>query len=213
MTRKRSETTKEHIISVGLGLAKAGGLKGFSLRRLCKEADVNLGVFHYYFKTKDNFNEYMLKKLYGELMAPLNAECARGKGSQNIETILSAIRVFARANRVVLSSLLGEALMGNKKIITFLARNCTVHVRLLYDYVEQAKKRGYIKTSAPTPVILFNLIFPLVIPQIIIGTSERLKMKEFTAFASFIDTPQNNDGAFKMTKTFIKFLHGGKNEK
>lgn len=44
------------------------GFDKFSVRTLCKKAGVNLGMFHYYFKTKERFIELLIEKVFEQYL-------------------------------------------------------------------------------------------------------------------------------------------------
>ena len=46
----------EKLLRAGIQLARAKGLGGFTVREVCARSRVNLGMFHYYFTNKDNFD-------------------------------------------------------------------------------------------------------------------------------------------------------------
>jgi AcrR family transcriptional regulator len=58
----------DRLIKIGIELTRQKGLESFNVRELCLKAKVNLGMFHYYFKNKNKFNEIILKSVYSELM-------------------------------------------------------------------------------------------------------------------------------------------------
>ena len=50
------------------------GCAGLSVRALAEHAGANLGMFHYHFKTKDNFLRTLLQQLLREMFAALEEQ-------------------------------------------------------------------------------------------------------------------------------------------
>nr|WP_320143056.1 TetR/AcrR family transcriptional regulator [uncultured Cohaesibacter sp.] len=59
---KKTEMTREHILSVGRRLMSELGFNALGLGRLLKEADVPKGSFYYYFASKEDFGCKLLEQ-------------------------------------------------------------------------------------------------------------------------------------------------------
>lgn len=162
------------LIQTGIRLARAKGLGGFTVREVCAKSRVNLGMFHYYFTNKDNFNRKLLATLYEELMKDIRVDVSdRCSARENVRAVLRAIRRFARENRRMLSSMVGDVFGGNEKILAFISRNFTRHVSVLFAQLERAHKEGLLRVPDPLSAMLL-LAPPVVFPQALAGLSERI---------------------------------------
>lgn len=166
----------EKMLKAGVALAKARGLNGYSVREVCARSKVNLGMFHYYFGRKDNFDRAVLKKIYSVMMERINITISpSGAPRDNVRGVLVKILEFVKENRVLLSSLGGDVLSGNRKTLKFIADNFTKHVEILYGELKRAQDRGELKGASASDAILF-LMPSIVLPQILLGLLCRLKV-------------------------------------
>ena len=166
--------TDEKLLKTGAALARQKGLSGFTVRELCTKSKVNLGMFHYYFKTKERFDREVLRTLYGELIKGLAIEVSpTAAPRKNAERILIAINAFAYKNRVLLSALAADVMSGDKRTLQFIVKNFTHHVSLLLGELRRAQL-----TPAAADMPVFNaavtLVLPVALPQLFAGTLERL---------------------------------------
>ena len=164
------------LLHAGLRLARAKGLGGFTVREVCALCQVNLGMFHYYFTNKDNFDRALLSTLYENLMKNIRLEVSEKQSPrENVLNILLAIQRFVRENRRLLSSLAGDVFSGNAKIIDFIGRNFTHHISLLLAQLERAEKEGVLvlKDAANAALVL---AMPVVFPQLVAGLDERVPL-------------------------------------
>lgn len=166
-------TTEKKLIQAGIRLAKVHGLK-FSVRQLCAKSKVNLGLFHYYFKNKENFDKQLLLAVYQQMLADITPRLSPDMTPrENIKTILLALHRFAYSNRMFLSSLLGDVLSGNKQMLHFLTKNFTQHAALLLHELKRADICPTLKNQ-PLPALMSGLAFPVIFPQIFMGLLERV---------------------------------------
>lgn len=164
------------LLRAGIQLARAKGLGGFTVREVCALSRVNLGMFHYYFTNKENFDRTLLRSLYENLMKNIRLEVSDKRSPrENVLNILLAIQRFVRENRRMLSSLAGDVFSGNAKIIDFIGRNFTHHITLLLGQLERAEKEGslVLKDAANAALVL---AMPVVFPQIVAGLDERVPL-------------------------------------
>ena len=59
-----SQNVDQLLIDAGLELLPETGCAGLSVRKLTEHAGVNLGMFHYHFRNKDNFVRTLLQRTY-----------------------------------------------------------------------------------------------------------------------------------------------------
>ncbi len=52
---ENDEGKKEELIKIGLKLFSYNGMNNFSIRKLVEEANISIGLFYYYFKSKEDF--------------------------------------------------------------------------------------------------------------------------------------------------------------
>ena len=63
-----SQNIDKKLIEVGKQKILESGIAGVNIRSICLDYGINLGMFHYYFKTKENFTNILLKTLSDDLI-------------------------------------------------------------------------------------------------------------------------------------------------
>ena len=166
--------TDKKLLHTGVTLARKKGLSGFTVRELCAKSNVNLGMFHYYFKTKQRFDQEVLRLIYEQMMQDIRIETSpRATARKNTESILTSIYAFVRQNRVLLSALAADVLGGDKNTLKFIVKHFTEHVSLLLREL----RRGELTPQAaamPIGSLASTLVLPVALPQLFSGTLERL---------------------------------------
>ena len=120
------------------------------MREVAEEAGVNLGMFHYHFKTRDAFLRELLQSVYEEMFSQLQVQ--RDDAWSPVDNLRAALRFlgrFLRANRPILSRVLADALCGDPIAIDFLRRNAPRHLGHIQALIELGQKEG---TLAAMPV-------------------------------------------------------------
>lgn len=164
----------EKLLNAGVALARKKGLSGFTVRELCARAKVNLGMFHYHFKTKERFDREIMRTLYAEMIADIGIEVSPQAGARkNVEHILKSVNAFIRKNRVLLSALARDIMGGDKQTLQFITQNFTQHVSLLLTQLRRGKLSAA-ASAQPLASVAVTLLLPVVMPQLFCGTIERL---------------------------------------
>jgi len=200
-----SNSTEEKLITAGIALANKQGLD-FTVRQLCAKSKVNLGLFHYYFKNKENFDKEMLRAVYKQMLSNLTTKISDTASPRaNIEQILLALHHFVGENRMFLSSLIGNLLSGNTKLLQFLSLNFTQHITLISHELKRAHLSHEMK-GQPLPAILSMIGLPVIAPHLLMGLLERTGKKALPFDASLLVQTVENE---KQIRTRIKLMLDG----
>lgn len=176
MTRPSTNTDRK-LIEAGKALALRGGLAALSIRAVARRAGVNLGMFHYYFKTRDRFFEVLLQEVYEDFFGRLSAEAHAGGGPE--ERLRAVLRVFARAirdRRTLIYSLLTDSLLGDPATLAFAARNVPRHAALVGEIIAEGQKAGVFK-KVPLPTAQLFCLGSVGVPTVAVSLFERRKLK------------------------------------
>jgi AcrR family transcriptional regulator len=161
-----SSRVDEALLASGRALFPAVGCAGLSLRVLAEHAGVNAGMFHYHFKSKDNFLRTLLQQLYEEMYAGVQLEAAHeGPALQRLHGVLFSFARFARDHRHVIARIWMDVLAGERVALAFFRRNAPRHVGLLVRLVEQAQTEGALRALPPVQRMAF-LLGALVMPMV-----------------------------------------------
>lgn len=158
------------LLQAGRELLTETGCRGFSIRQLAERAGVNLGMFHYHFKTRDNFCRAVLADTYEEMFARLTTRAEEGADPmEQLRGALTVLGRFARDHRPLLAQLLVDILSGEALVLEFFAgalqRNLTVIGRL----IGEAQAAGRMK-PLPLLQVVGMLMGTVAAPTLIVGT-------------------------------------------
>lgn len=155
-----SQNIGAQLIASGMALLPQTGCAGLSVRKLVEHAGVNLGMFHYHFKNKDNFLRVLLQHMYEEMFAALTlqaqAQAPQG-GARSLDAALRVLASFAGKHRHLLLMLLSEAMRGEALPAAFLRENLPRHITVLAQLLRQGQAEGDIIDAPPMQLLPFML--------------------------------------------------------
>jgi AcrR family transcriptional regulator len=136
----------EHaLLKSGRKLYAQRGAAGLAVRALTEHARVNLGMFHYHFRTKDEFLRRLLSGWYEEMFGGLTGQIRQdGPPLHRLQGALMFLACFVRDNRPMLARVLMDAANGNAVAAQFLRDNAPRHLALLLALMDQAERDGLI---------------------------------------------------------------------
>jgi AcrR family transcriptional regulator len=154
------------LLASGRELFPTTGCAGLSLRVLAEHAGVNAGMFHYHFKSKDNFLRTLLQQLYEEMYAGLQLDAGHdGPAFDRLGAALTTLARFARDHRRVLARIWMDVLAGEAVALEFVRDNAPRHLGLLVDLVERSRAEGALRELPPVQRLVF-LLGALVLPMV-----------------------------------------------
>jgi AcrR family transcriptional regulator len=142
------------LLAAGRELLPHRGCAALSVREVAEAAGVNLGMFHYHFKTRDAFLRALLQQTYEEMFARLRFDIrARGDLShwRAVDSLRAALRFlgrFLRDNRPLIARVLADALCGEKIALEFLRANMPRHLMVLQGLIAAAQEDGTFRRMA-----------------------------------------------------------------
>jgi len=165
-----SQFIDQLLLDAGLELLPVTGCAGLSVRRLTEHAGVNLGMFHYHFKTKDNFIKAVLQRTYEEMFSALTLRVnPTHPPMQNLRDALGVLGSFGIKNRRLLVRILGDAMSGEPLAADFLKANLPRHIEVIASLVQEAQWEGSM-AKAPVPQIIAFMAGAVAAP-ILVGTA------------------------------------------
>ena len=170
MPPRPSRNVDQLLIEAGHELLPQTGVRGLSIRQVTEKAGVNLGMFHYHFKTKDVFIRAILEQKYNDMFTSL--ETKSKSGGSAVEKLRAAVTLIAhwgRDNRVLFVRLLGDAFAGEKVALEFMQANMPRHIQVVVELVLQAQSAGELR-KLPLPQAMSFLIGSVASP-IVVGTA------------------------------------------
>jgi len=151
-----SQGIDQALLRSGRELFAASGCDRLSLRVLAEHAGVNVGMFHYHFKSKDNFLRTLLQQMYDEVFALLSLEAAQqGPAMQRLRLALRALGRFLREHRPFVARVWSDAAMGQPVAREFVRANAPRHLGLLLGLMAQAEADGVLRPMPPLQRFVF----------------------------------------------------------
>lgn len=146
MPPRPSRNLDRALLAAGRELLAHRGCAGLSIREVADAAGVNLGMFHYHFKSREAFLRALLQNMYEEMYSHLSYEADAELGPlEALRGTLKFMGRFVRNNRANLARILGDA-AGNEPIATeFLRNNLPRHLGLILNLIAAAQQAGLLK--------------------------------------------------------------------
>jgi len=138
------------LIEAGRELFPERGCAEMSVREIAEKAGVNLGMFHYHFKSRDAFLRAMMQQGYEEMFSRLTLVDEQAGGTiDRLRYALRTISRFMRDNRRFVARLLTDALNGEAIARNFLRDNLPRHLDVVRGLIAAGQKE---RLFAPVPV-------------------------------------------------------------
>jgi AcrR family transcriptional regulator len=161
-----SRQIDQALLDSGRRLYPQLGCAGLSVRTLAEDAGVNQAMFHYHFKTKDDFLRVLLQLLYEEMFGALSLAAQQGDTALlRLRHALSTMARFARAHRRVLARVWTDAMSGQPVAKDFFKSNAPRHIGLLFQLLQQAQAAGELRSLPPMQRFSFvmgSVLMPIV---------------------------------------------------
>ncbi len=164
-----SRNIDQVLLQSGRALYPQLGCAGLSLRLLAEHAQVNVGMFHYHFQSKDNFLRELLAQMYEELFQQLEQEASiAGTPLQRLRMALCRLGRLMREHGDWLGRVLADASHAEPVAMAFLHANGTRHIALLMGLMEQAVQDGSVPKTMPPMQRVSFLMGSVVVPMVIV---------------------------------------------
>lgn len=136
------------------------GYEQFSIRNVCKQAGVNLGMFHYYFKTKENFIEVIFEHLFKKFLVIQEETISiHTKAIDKLRALLVVRAKIGKENKRSVFLLMKEIFTTDlSKIVR---KHQEKEMEFIGSLIKQCKKDGDISKDLQISHIVSLLVAPL----------------------------------------------------
>jgi AcrR family transcriptional regulator len=149
-----SRNLDQALLAAGRALFPGRGCAGMSVREVADAAGVNLGMFHYHFKSREAYLRALMQQAYEEMFATLTLETAAHVDPvTNLRNALRVLGHFMRDNRPFLGRVFTDALSGEACAREFLRDNMPRHLGVLGKLVTEAQREGMLM-ALPFPQVI-----------------------------------------------------------
>ncbi len=157
------------LIETAKRLLPEAGAGGLSLQRIADESGVNLGMIHYYFRTKSVLMRRVLESIHEELLKEFAAKTLVGNTPlERLRSGLIAISLGVYKRRKMIMSLVGDILGQDKETARFFCELTGKRIQLIAPLIQQCQKEGYIEPLPFYQVLGFcmaGINFPTLIAE------------------------------------------------
>ncbi len=131
------------LLAAGRELLPAYGCSGLTIRQVAEAADVNIGMFHYHFRTREIFLREVMQRAYEEMFSRLTLGTAGDASfTASLRSSLRVLGTFLLANRALVGRILADAFSGEAVARDFLKDNLPRHVQRHHPPREGGAGRG-----------------------------------------------------------------------
>lgn len=159
MPPRPSRNLDQALLAAGRALYPTRGCAGLAVREVAQAAGVNLGMFHYHFKSREAFLRAVLQGVYDEMYSQLVVAATREEAAATpLAHLRGALRFmgrFVKANRPVLARVLADALCHEPVALDFVRANFPRHLNMIQALVEAGQAAGEIEPLPPLQVMGF----------------------------------------------------------
>jgi len=163
-----SRNIDRRLLEAGRELYPATGMAGLSVRKVAERAGVNLGMFHYHFRTKDAFVRQVLQGAYEEMFANLELAASAKAPRAGLRAALNVLGRFGRDHSRLLRRLVSEALAGEPLALEFLRNNMPRHIAVILALIAAGQRQRALRRMAPHQALAF-LAGSVAAPIVVVG--------------------------------------------
>ena len=171
MTRP-SHNADQRLVEAAEHMLKTTSLSQMNIRQVAARAGVNLGMFHYHFKSKDQFARAVMQDIYEKFFKNFSLKIEEaGSTLEKLRQALLALGLFARDHRKLALGLIRDVMDGNQEVLSFARQNGIRHAKILWALVGQCQKEGFIE-KMPRPQVFAFMMPAIMGPTLIVGGAE-----------------------------------------
>ena len=128
---------------------------------------MNIGMFHYHFRTREAFLRAVMQSAYEEMFSRLTLGIDKeASATANLRAALRVLGRFVQGNRALIARILADALGGEAIARDFLKDNFPRHLGVLLMLVVAGQRAGELRAMAATQAIAFcagALVLPILV--------------------------------------------------
>lgn len=171
MPRPKGDAEKK-LLDAGLALSREKCCGAVSIRQLCRRARVNLGLFHYHFKSREAFRRRLLEAGYLEFFSRLSVSTeGPGRPPAKLRRALGTIARFAREHRRMTVGLIKDAINGDRQVARFAGQSFPRHLPLILGIYKEGLRSGDFR-RLPEPFLLAFLLGTINVPGLMLTLLE-----------------------------------------
>lgn len=193
-----STDSAARLLAAGRSILAEQGFSGLSLRAVSRRAGVNLGMFSYHFKGKDDFVRQVAQGVYEEFFRGFSLEVAGEKDAlAALRKALLTLAVFLRDNRAFAKALVKDLVLGNAEAKRFALANGPRHAKVLLGLLARCQKEGRLARMPKLqalPMLMASLAAPTLMAEALAAAAPKLP---FNLSRRLVDQALLSDAALR----------------
>lgn len=166
MSRPSANLDKK-MLEAGVDIIINEGIEGLTARNICKYANVNLGMFNYYFKSKEYYISILYSGLHKQIEEYMNIASVSDKSSLvKLKHALLRLNQFAHEHQKLSTALFSDAFLQTKVYTEYLENGIIPQFDILINLIISAKEDGYLRSDLAVMDIFGLLFFGCIVPEI-----------------------------------------------
>lgn len=171
------------LIDAGMKIVSRQGCSGLRIRDVADRAGVNLGMFHYHFRSKKRFTRRLLQEMYEDFFSQLTVASREGKDSiTQLRNSLRTMARFIRDHRDFYAVLMKDILNADPEVLLFIRQNVPRHAAVVGNLLERCQKEGEL-VKLPFPQAMSFIMSGLNFPNIVAGMIEGMGLGDLPLMA------------------------------
>ncbi len=164
-----SHGTDKLLLAAGRQVLLEQGFSGLSLRAVAAKAKVNLGMFAYHFKGKDDFVRQVAQGIYDDFFKDFTL-VVEGEADplKALRNGLIRLAFFMRDHQVLARSLAKDLMNGNAEARRFAMENAPRHGKVLVGLVERCMKQKRLARhpkGTAMSLVMSGITFPVIMVE------------------------------------------------
>lgn len=162
MTEKEAQDTQGRILDAAEVAFAENGLAGARVNAIADQAGVNKAMLYYYFKSKDGLYDAVLERVFGEVLALIDARMA-SVDKDNIGAFLEGYRNVLRSHPMFVRIMVRELADGGERIVPLLGPRMVGAMGTAVSGLAQAQGEGRLNPQVNPMVAMPVLVAPFVV--------------------------------------------------
>ncbi len=168
----------QKLIRAALELIPETGFSGLKLRRVADRAGVNLGMFHYHFKDKDDFLKRVAAEFYEVFYTRFSLGIATSSNPlAQLRKALTTVGRFARDHRKLLLALGRDIQDQHAFTVRLIQDYVNRHASVIVGLVMKCQAAGLI-ADYPVPTVISFLMGALAAPSLLMALAEKARLSQ-----------------------------------
>jgi AcrR family transcriptional regulator len=146
-SKKIEGSVSSKLLKIGAEHAIKYGMASISIRAICAEANVNLGLFSYYFKTKNRFIHRLVSQIYVSVAKEMSKVLQEPNCLLRLKKVILKLMKMIHTRKNIYEALVRDVDFNEKFYQNLCSRIKRKWMSFLYKLIDDCKKTGYFQDN------------------------------------------------------------------